>query len=226
MSIYKDNFVFYVYAYLRPNGKPYYIGKGKDNRMCDKRHSVFVPDKKHIVILEKNLSEIGSFALERRYIRWYGRLDNNTGILENKTDGGEGSSGYTQSDEHKSKRKLFEEGNKFGVLNEGIKKSQTHIEKLRIVNTGKVMSAESSEKKRKAMIGKPGPNKGKSLPDSWKENMSKSNKGKSKSDNHKERLKSHLNSLPKLVCPHCKKEGRNGPMMTWHFDKCKLIQKS
>jgi hypothetical protein len=33
--------------------------------------------KSNIVILERNLSEIGAFALERRYIEWYGRKEGN-----------------------------------------------------------------------------------------------------------------------------------------------------
>ena len=77
--------IYYVYAYLRTNGTPYYIGKGKDDRAYSKNHYVDLPIKFRIIFLEKNLTEIGALALERRYIRWYGRLDNDTGILTDKT---------------------------------------------------------------------------------------------------------------------------------------------
>ena len=40
--------------------------------------------------MESNLSELGALALERRYIKWYGRIDLNTGTLRNKTSGGDG----------------------------------------------------------------------------------------------------------------------------------------
>jgi hypothetical protein len=96
---------FYVYAYLREDGSPYYIGKGSGERAWKKgKHEINKPKhKKLIVIVETNLTEIGSLAVERRLIKWYGRKDNNTGILRNKTDGGEGISGWIASDDTRKK---------------------------------------------------------------------------------------------------------------------------
>jgi len=85
---------YYVYAYLRKsNLTPYYIGKGSGDRAWTKsKGEVGKPtNNTRIVLLETNLSEVGALAIERRLIKWYGRIDNGSGILRNQTDGGDGS---------------------------------------------------------------------------------------------------------------------------------------
>lgn len=127
MSIYRPKLKYYIYAYIRSKdtefakaGTPYYIGKGTGQRaFCKSGHNknnVTVPkDKNLIVIMEDNLTEIGAYALERFYIRWYGKECDSSGILRNIGDGGEGATG-PKTKEHGRAISKARTGKKYGAL--------------------------------------------------------------------------------------------------------------
>jgi hypothetical protein len=81
--------IYYTYAYLREDGTPYYIGRGKGGRAFA-THKMGRPPKDRILFLKKDLTFAESIDHERYMIFVFGRKDIGTGILRNLTDGGEG----------------------------------------------------------------------------------------------------------------------------------------
>jgi len=94
---------FYTYAYLRENRTPYYVGKGEGRRLYKKHQKgISVPkDKTRIIFLKQNLTEEEAFKHEKYMIAVFGRKDLGTGILHNRTGGGEGCSGAIRTEEWK-----------------------------------------------------------------------------------------------------------------------------
>jgi len=87
------NQFYYTYAYLREDRTPYYIGKGKGNRIHSTDRKYKPPkDKSRIIFLKQNLTEEEAFKHEIYMIAVFGRKDLGSGILYNRTDGGDGAS--------------------------------------------------------------------------------------------------------------------------------------
>jgi hypothetical protein len=148
---------FYTYAYLREDKTPYYIGKGSNNRLHKRKKSDVKPpkDKSRVIILKQNLTEKEAFNHEEYMIYVFGRKDLGTGILSNKTNGGEGSSGAIRSLEFKLNLSKI---NKNKIL------SKEHKEKIgnaqrgdKNHNYGKSASQETREKMSKAQLGEKHP---------------------------------------------------------------------
>ena len=138
---------YYTYAFLREDRTPYYIGKGKGNRAYRRRDKGIKPpkDKSKILILKQNLTEEESFRHEVYMIAVFGRKDLGTGILHNRTNGGDGVSGAVVSDE--TKRKISE-------TLKGITHSEESRRKISETLKGKTLSEETKRKLSEVRKGK------------------------------------------------------------------------
>jgi hypothetical protein len=140
---------YYTYAYLREDGTPYYIGKGKGNRWTDKNGKNCIPpnDKSKIIKLKQNITEEEAFRHEIYMIALFGKKCDGTGILMNIADGGNAPPIYYGED---SPTKRPEVRAKIGAANkislkgrkvaEEVRKKQSNTWKEKLKNNPRPIS--------------------------------------------------------------------------------------
>lgn len=186
--------VFYVYEHWRPDlDVPFYVGKGKGKRAYKMRdrgsHHARVMAKLsrlgmcvEVRLVQSALSEEEAFSVEKSTIKMWREL----GVdLINKTDGGDGVSGFVMSEEARQKMSLAKKGKpglvtmlgkkhsmetraKMSAAHKGKPKSPEHAAKVGLRHRGKKVVV-SAETKAKMSLAR----KGKKLSEKARENIKK-----------------------------------------------------
>jgi len=120
---------YYIYAYLREDGTPYYIGKGKNNRLHE-YHTKYVklPPRDRRIVLKQFDTEQEAYNHEIYMIDILGRKDIGTGILIDRTPGGDNPPKNNVAGWNKGLKMNFgpERGKKISKALKGKPKSKEH----------------------------------------------------------------------------------------------------
>jgi hypothetical protein len=212
----KDPKRFYTYAYLREDGSPYYVGKGNGVRLYKKSRKEIRPPKdiSRILFLKQNLTEEEAFKHEKYMIAVFGRKDLGEGILHNKTNGGEGSSGLIVTEETKKKLSKINSGKNHPQYG----KPKSEEARRKISENNRNRSQEIREKIRQAKLGEKNwfygrtgeahPMFGRKLSDETRKKLSEIKKGQ----------------IPSSVTLQKAKEKLKGSIYINDGNKCKRIQ--
>jgi len=212
------------WKFMLPGGKtitfpflPIYIGKGNDDRILDhvktakrrpkpvkgerKLNKIRKIHREGFEIIEKKLSdpsvEAIAFAKEILLIKTIGREDTKLGSLTNETDGGEGTSGYTHTEQTKLKIGNSNRGKPGPSFTEEV------LARIRKASTGRRHTKEAKESIGLAASLR---NSGRKWSPEIVESRAVKLRGKVQQ---------------KFECPHCGIIGGNA-MKRWHFDNCKF----
>jgi len=196
----RNNSSLYTYAYLRQDGTPYYVGKGRGNRAFSKHNNVKVPPRDRVLFLKTNLSEKEAFKHERYMIFVFGRKDKGTGILWNFTDGGEGTCGRVVSKDTRKKMSESQKGREVPL-------ARRKIISLKLKGRKRNTPVRVNLGENHHMYGRKGkkhPSYGKARPDEVKKSISDSLMGHEVTQATREKLSIKLKGMKTFV----NKEGK------------------
>lgn len=224
MIIYKTTNLINGKIYVGKDSKnnPLYFGSGALLNTAIKKYG---KDNFKKEILE----EVSSIEiLDIREIYWISELnatDRNIGY--NITTGGTGGNTYVNNPNYNNiiinlkKRRHTEETKKKISENNWQSKNKG-------ARTGSKWDEDQINKMRDYYKNNPGGFKGKNHSEETKQKISEIKSGKKHSEETKQKMRMSSNKggiQPKIMCPHCKKEG-GYTMVRWHFDNCKSINKN
>lgn len=202
---------FYVYAWLYPDGRTFYVGKGQFSRDTDEtggRNKLFkrivakirqAGGEPRIVRWQDHLREEDAFRLEMAYIKLFGRRDQGRGALANLTDGGEGPVGLVHSPETRKKMR---------DAHLGVSLSEEHRAKLAEANR-------NPSHERRAKIGDA--HRGKTVGVETRTKLREANLGKTLSAEH--RAKISASQVGKIISPDHRAKLGTASRLRWHDEE-------
>jgi len=143
--------MFYTYVWKDEAGVPFYVGKGSGGRSnflwnrSPEFLDIYSAGNCTVEIEDEFIHESQAHAHEMELIDKFGRREFG-GLLVNKTDGGEGTSGWVPTAEQRAK---------IGAAHKGKSISPEHRAALSRAHKGKTMSASARERIGNAARGRP-----------------------------------------------------------------------
>lgn len=108
-----ENNRFYVYIHTKPDGTPFYVGKGtgrraymKTNRNKHWKNTISKYENYRVDIFKDKLNENDANNLEIILIKAFGRMDLSLGTLVNMTNGGECGNDRPTKHKDETKKKI------------------------------------------------------------------------------------------------------------------------
>lgn len=219
---------FYVYQLRRADEPhPFYIGKGTLERCQDhfkeaarwdgvrckginayKLRKILKAGKEGVQVLVefvvKDVDEDYAHRVEVWSIHLWGRHDKKCGPLTNKTDGGEGVSGWIATEEYRLRASEQMKGDKR--------------------NLGRIASPEARNKMSERMKGNQFTT-GREIPEEEKQMRREARlamfEGNPDALQRQRDIVARINAKPKQECPHCGKHADSGNYKQFHGDNCK-----